>query len=502
MKRWGIVMIGAVGLLGCGDDTGTGGAGATGGAGSGAGATGAGDVGGAGGAGGGASTSSMQSGTRLKVKVQRAGDADTYWSLYDAELATECSPQTGFDAKLRCYPSGNGYVGYMDAACTQPVASAYVGPCSPDLPAYATETVYSTGGACSSSYSTRAYAVGAEVATMSPFYALVDGVCTDQGLVEVLYAATPVDDASLVEISEVDEPRGADLAARLWTSADGMRLAQFSARDVGRSAECLPLRLSDQERCAPAGAAYVSAPAFADAACSSELTNGIALGTLGCPTPTVATRYETTPQTACESQVAVFEVGAPLADAFRPDENGCNSLAGGSSLFEVGAQVPDASFPGLDRVALGAGSVKAVHHQVGGEDVVSPSQFVLADGSPCFPYAFPDGVRRCGPPTIAFVPPELGARFYADASCTQLIVGLYDSCPTPDSVDYAVLAVDTPGCGALEPHVLGAEHPGDIFIKMGAGACAAAPRDPLQVYRAVGAVAPTTDFVEVTEVTL
>lgn len=488
----------AVGAIGCGDDAGTG---ASGGGGAGSGAEAAGGSGGSdtGGAGGGTSESStMKSGARLKIEVLRTGDADTFSTFFDAELATTCTPLKSLDDRLRCYPSRSAFVGYLDAACTQPVAYTQSSSCNPEVPAFAVESVPTHDDPCNPTYGQRALEVG-DPLPPATVYALSGSDCVEQGVSDEIYEATPFDDEGLVEMDEVEESRGPDLAARLWTSGDGMRMVQFFARDVAGMRQCMPARFADRDRCRPIVAATVIAPAYSDGACSDEIPSGVATSFESCPTPAIAVRYDTSPE--CLSSVSFFDVGAELPAAYRVGDSAtCQSLGG--ALHDAGAQIPDEMFPSLDRLAVGTGAVKAIHYQVEGVDVVAPEQHELADGAPCYPYPFEDGVVRCGPPTFAYVPASGGQRLYADAACTQIVVGIREGCPAPESMDYAVVGSELEGCATQQPHTLGAVHDGALYSKLGSNPCVGYSRAPSYVYRLVGEAAPNGEFMEVTKVTL
>ncbi|MBL8741190.1 MAG: hypothetical protein JNK04_08855, partial [Myxococcales bacterium] len=99
-------------LAACGDDTAAGGGG-----------------GGVGGEGGGASADPLEmrwtSGSRLKIKVQRAGDAEQFAGVHDVELDAPCVILPAGDGSLRCVPSGQARVVYTDPDCTDAVATYY-----------------------------------------------------------------------------------------------------------------------------------------------------------------------------------------------------------------------------------------------------------------------------------------------------------------------------------------------------------------------------------------
>lgn len=468
-------------LVGCGDDSQTGGAGGGGG----------GDEGG-----GGASSTTARyvSGTRLKVSVSRAGDAEQFAYITDTTLGVTCEP---FDdgSETRCFPSSASAIQYQDAACTEPVLVHFTPTCGEStVPAYTTEYSYEPNG-CGAS-AAQALAVGEEVASPPSELFLKDPTgCLSvgpPGTEVTLYELSPVDPSELVTLEQVFEPRGDELEAVYYESADGFRVIQSAARDTARERECRATLIEGQSVCAPP-AAYGYAPSFADPACTDENAAGAFNYQTSCGKPDFA-YVDLAPPGSCSSDLALFAAGEDVAEAYVDLGGGCSPLGSeGYDTALLGAAVPSSELPSVEQVDEGTGAVRARGFHAAGAPLDLNTQWVTEQGIPCYPYPFPDGVVRCGPPTLGYVP-AVGGRF-ADDACSQPVVLLPNNCLS-DSLEHAVVAGDGP-CGGLEPHALGPAHDGPVYIEGGAGGCVMEAAQPDFVARIVGEASPYSDFVEI-----
>ncbi len=477
------------GLLGCGDDAATGGAGA--------------GAGGGGGAGGGAANPRWTSGERLKIVVQRAGDAEQFFSIQDTVLGQECDVSTAADGQLRCVPRARGSVVYADAACTQPIVASYGDPCAPQAPMTASQYEPDPSG-CGLDWQ-RSFEVGAAITTPPPTIFMRDpqGGCYDAGVGAELFALGPeIPPESMAAISVVEEPRGDALRARWQESDDGFRLLDYVAYDVVHQNECTASDGFAVPVCAPF-TLYGSTGYFADATCSGGGGLYVLSATDTCPTPTLGVVAQTDPTDACVYEPHVYVVGDPVSPAYVEDGLGGCVEQGDPNLrfLALGAQIPDEELPAVEWVDEGTGPVRLRSAYAAGAPLLRGGNFVREDGQLCFPYSFQDGVVRCGPPTLAYSGSG-ASRLYADASCTQIVVELYPSCGAAPEV--AVVAGDDPDTCAFAAaiHTLGAAHTASVYRSTSPGACAPTTPTAGVTYRLVGERIPDDQFVAVTTETL
>ncbi len=481
-----ILLPGLCFLTACGDDggTGAGGAGASGG----------------GGAGGGAAIPRYVSGTRLKIRVQKAGDAEQYWEMYDSELGAACGPGLGTDGALRCMPSGYvGQVLYTDASCTQPVLqrSDIVCELDPAYGKYVTEARYDAGCGVSS-VMLRAFQVGADLTSPPATVYADDGVtCVAiPGLAGEFAELAEVAPEAFAAFETVTEPRGDDLSVIYLQSADGARLIGDSPTDVARGLPCGPSPAGDGFVCLP-GVTTGAKPAYSDETCSTEVAAGALAYDPACAKPTLATAPSSD---VCSAERYLYQVGADTAESFTLYGENCGSLgAPGYAYAELGAEIPLSELPALEEVVEGTGPARVRTYRVDGAPATRAGIWISESGERCYPYLFPDGTTRCGPPTIAYAPANGG--FFADAACTQRLVQTYEQPCDPGPPAYATVA-SAEACGGISPHFLGALHTGQLYYGDQVSGCSSSGSDPAATYYLVGDPAPVETFAAVEIVTL
>lgn len=482
---------------------------------SGAGGTNAGGAGGAGaatatggsGAGGAATNASPRyaSGSRLKARVVRAGDAEAFREIFDDQLQLVCEPQLDPDGVLRCMPSDNVQaVVFRDAACSDAiVADAALPPGCPGdpTPTYATAITVDASG-CEPVFTARVYEVGAQLASPPATLYLRDGdSCVEiGGTLEVFHELTKVPTSLFVPMEAVTEPRGPELTVTYLRSDDGFRLIEKLPIDSARGEHCLPLTLGTTLGCAPLRSFGIT-PAYSDMGCSVELGGGVVSYPTTCTKPDAVIASAAVPQDQCQPELHVYEVSADVPPAFVSYDGFCGPAGPpDASYAELSAQIPDDALPAFEYVDEGTGPIRFRTEYAGGAPITRNGEWYSSIGVPCSPYPFDDGITRCGPLPIARVDGEF--RFYADAVCSQLLTQIpNDVCLPPGaSIEYAVVE-GAEACAGSQPHLLGAAHTGPVYFQDAVG-CTEVPADPAVTYHLVGAAAPNSDFVEMTLVTL
>lgn len=483
-----LLVLGSTLLFACGDDSANGG-------------------GGQGGAfGGGPDQARYASGTRLKVKVQRVGDVEQFFDVYDSELDTSCYPYPAADGSLRCIPNSLSLsVVYRDAACTDPVAVFRPDCATQTLAKFVTAYDVSSVG-CATQVATRTFELRAKVATApATTYTTGPEGCYELGAVDgELYEVSEMAPSTLAALSVVDAPRGDDLVVPYYRGDDGFSLLGDYPHDVKRDVDCYPGELGGVggvQACTPI-ANYAQAGTFSDAACTTPIESPIVTDPEGCKASTMGILVTPDPNDECLGVTHVHEVGATVPEAYLSyDSMTCQPISYTPATYRsLGAQIPDSDFPAVEPTIEGTGVVRLRSYGAAGAPLQRFGQFIDEAGAPCYPYVLSDGTTRCAP-SIAFVGPAMYGRFYADAACTQLVAQVGSGpCAAPGSVKYA--GVTGTDCEGLEMRELGADVSGPIYFADTTASCSESPKDPLIEYHLVGAAVPSDTFPLMTVETL
>lgn len=461
--------------------------------------------GGGGGGGGGPNADPLESrytsGSRLKIQVQRAGDAEIFNTVIDSQLDSPCFIEPASDDSLRCVPSAAASVAYRDATCTDPVVTYYPSPCGDDGPgAYAARYELLEGCA---GYRSHVYAIGEEISpTPTTLYQLDGGNCYDMGASPRAFeVGDELDVDAMVAIELVEAPRGDALTVQYFHSEDGFYLIGNPIHDVARDTDCHPQMIGSKNACAPFGD-YVSTGYFSDAGCTTE---GVIGGSsTGCEQSSYAVGTES--PDGCETEYHVYEVGEALTAVYVDDGvGGCAELPGAfPNPHAIGAQVPDDDLPAVELATEGEGEVRVQAYQAAGLPIVAYGNFVTSDGELCFGYAIDGDTVRCAPPTVAYVSVEPN-RFYSDAGCTDIVVQIYaGECEAPEPTAVVVASGVQGECTGTEGiYEVGASYTGTVYSHdVVSDACVEYPASDQYVYRQIGERIPNDSFVPVTIETL
>lgn len=427
-------------------------------------------------------------GSRLAPRFRETADGYSQFSaIVDTKLAdATCQAINAADGVLRCLPSdapdGSGTL-FADAACTQHLA-AQPAACAAK-PAFALGLVDGTTGC------------GARFAVHEIGAAHAGAVYEDQGGTCVAVTADPAKTyylvgaerpaADFVKLTSGTEAIAGGVGVSVVDGEDGSHFPQGMLIDVARKSGCTRLVAADaKDRCVPLGSATVAS--FTDSAC----TKPAALVTETCD-PLLAPSTAQGADPSNDGRVHVYELGAKRAtnETYNGEPGSCIGPAVvGQDVYDVGAEIPAASFPELVETKGGGTRIEAKLLTAGG--VVLPRSYGTTDtqlGGACAVMRAGDGKLRCLP--------ETQVRVFSDDQCTVPIV-VTSTAAAPAHV----LAPDA-SCPRRFPVLsVGAEitpAPATMYTNFG-GPCVSSAIQPTQhVFAAGPEVAPST-FVEMLEV--
>lgn len=445
------------------------------------------DDGGGGGGDGGADASGpvgtrIVRGSRLAPRFQESADGfSSFVGIADtARGNAACGPGLADDGVLRCVPTDALRVRlplFADSGCTKPVAAVGTSCSTPTLLSVSDD-------ACVEKLTH--YAVGAAHTAASVYLKGEAGECTEMAADpgEKYYLLGDKQPASsFVKLTALLDDLGGGVGVSAHDGEDGSHFPTANTVIVARKESCESATASDEKmRCLPKITANVIG--FVDSACKTRAAEH----TQSCDPAEKATTA-TSP-----SSRRVYELGSSRGKQayFGSDDD----LACGSNdptdLWEVGAEIPAATFPLLDESEKGGTRLVAKFPIANGTPLPAPAQFsdrtldidcIIARGT--------DGKQRCLPRAVA-------QEVFLDALCSKpgIIVGagqkigkyLSDITPSCDSLNtlrIAALTLQTP-------------QPASIYVRVG-GSCKDGPTIGADVY-AVGDEVPPSTFVEVTDV--
>jgi adenylosuccinate lyase len=382
--------------FGCGDESAATSAGGGGSSSSTTTSAGSGGEGGAGGAGGAPDTDdTFESGSRLRaIVVDGGGDARRFEGWFDSELGVECEMRRQPGDEWRCLPNGSAEIGYLDAACTQPVAVPY-GTC-PWNDTYITTWV-PANTACNADDSAHdvVYRVLGDAGALPAYHRLGPNGCAPASIPTKpakLLELVPIE--SFVELERSLVPVDEALGRWTYSSDDGASVVQ-GMHDLARDGRC---NLMDPP---PADGARVCVPSshrrypgwayWADDSC------GVPVVTLNACSDLTLPIIDFVFTGSCGETYGVMrEAGAvhppPLHETF--GQNPQCVLQNGLSGLEAGAEIPLDGFPTLDEAVRSGGELELVRPSPGSTSSSPPARRWSALG---------DRARR-GPGAAAIAP--------------------------------------------------------------------------------------------------
>jgi len=363
-------------------------------------------------------TPGWSSGGRLRARIETADGVKRFVTWHDTTLDADCTFSPAADGKTRCVPPTYGFHGYFsDASCKDTVVVFEAGtPVEGFLPRTNAPFVCGTGVSL--------FAVGATV-TPPTIYQEVNGVpCSPVGAPPagstVVALGAPIDPAMLVAASEVLEPRGARLRARVLVADDGAR-EQLDLVDTQRNARCVSDTENDVQSdyaCTPSERAYDYAY-YSDSGCTTEAAfyTGYTQSRCNRP-PGIILRLQPAP-------VVYYEVGALLTSPVYQRSPSCTqylppaSLA--STFYALGAVVPRSSFAPLTVAREGSGRIRMTTTRVATGELVELIGFYDTTRQiTCRAFTANDGKLRCYPLT------PYSVNEFSDSSCQ---LGLFSANP-------------------------------------------------------------------------
>jgi hypothetical protein len=369
----------------------------------------------------------------------------------DIHLDMACRFLTASDGSIRCLPDAsassarlsNDGVVYADEACTKPL---FAGLKSKAPPFVVGEAMMPE--ACGAPAKYTAHALGEPTTAPAKVYQrhlddchLVDPVGDD----EQLYALGPAVPPELfVGATEALEPRGDELAARVFEASDGAREV-FGAFDIRRGVACSIRPPSAQLTgpCLPLdyGVAVEEEAIFGDEACAAPAAAGgvNVLGSDICQDTVI------TVHTDCDGIDALHFAADEVQQPYLNASDSCTAVdvPPGYQYFSLGASVDVNSFPQLGLGETGEGAVRVRWTAApSGVNLVPGGLVDAARGAACWAETTCDGVERCVPSNPARFQADSGP--FADPECSEPVVLLANGeCDTalPDT-----LVLSSAGC--------------------------------------------------------
>lgn len=439
----------------------------------------------------------FESGSRLKVKVYRAGDAEQFLAFRDSLNNELCDTATAADGALRCLPGGGANeVQYTDPGCANPVVALPISsPCGTPVGGSFAAMSERTPDACAPARR-RIFALGAAIATPGQTFtragtSTCSPVFNPPGRSYVALGAE-VPPSSFVKMKQAEEARGPGLVAVYLVGEDGSRLLK-SARDLKHDVACSPMKTASGYRCVPDGP-VTSGYTFVDRDCTTE---GAAFFS-DCGDARFGRRAARDAANVCSDSVTSIYTLGPRQTAGSQSDGAGKCRPSTLAIATLGAQVPDQEFPSLERVVVGEGAVRNVEWRSDGAVVARDPQFQTASGHLCLAQKLADGKSHCAPPTLLYlaVPPS-PSDVFADAACTQR-VAFTSECEPPEFI--VMSQAET--CAGEREFQRGASVTGGLYKLDGSKACVAATAEANQSYFLVGPEVLATTFTEVVTVEL
>ncbi len=410
----------------------------------------------------------LVSGSRLQAKVIVGEGADpVFYAWWDSELEVYCDFAYATDGRLRCLPllPGNSPTGHVSATCDDdPIVVNFRPECGE-----ATHVQLSTmiTPACGHEGLVNEVRSVTPISAPTAYYDGVVGSCDGprdpppEGTFGRTDAVVPPDAFVAGELETV--PDGDALGVQRWVAEDG---ARRTVRGVDpRYGPCGPshaLAIADRG-CLPIDNLYSLSDVYADDACTVPVvaTRPPALPECG-DLPEVVYTFETLASGGTMLTIGrrdteitgpVFRrsgdtcVETPLADVMTP---------GTDHVYRV---VPLEMLP-LDSAPRGAGPMRTLYlvrddgvflfPGIADTPFHGATAYFEEAGERCAPVAFPDDSLACLPSEHT-VHALLDTAQYADAGCTEPLAVIPPSQPLPDAATTLFFQDDYEACASVGP---------------------------------------------------
>lgn len=373
----------------------------------------------------------FRSGTRLRARHFDGGDHDALVSWFDLELGQECWFQPSEDGEFRCMPgrpiaysAGNvslPRLWYLDAACTEPVAS--IGACT-ELDHLLVPLVYAE--TCGPTPQ-RSHAVGGIIATPPGIYTAGPAGCVPSMVPnDELHALTAIDEATLVRATPTRFEVDGALGVEVLYGEDGSS-QWYADVDLARDVACDRRTVDGVALCASRNAVTKGDIFYHHPDCDNSAAAPMR-GAETCARPDFAWSDDRPYSVATEYD--------PISVRYR-DGNSCNPLAPELPLrFFLTDILAPASLPALARTNEGSGRLRLRRDAtLGGDALLHELRWDDVDtGQPCRPLRVGADAYVCGPEV-----PVLSR--WADDACTVPAAAL----PGIPPADAAMLEVVVTG---------------------------------------------------------
>ncbi len=383
----------------------------------------------------GASTTLPSGGSRIAARYLEGSDGSKFFNdLFDKKLNVTCDVLGAEDGSLRCIPRVNANVSerFSDDKCMTPIARR----------SNTCDTVpYATGGvaaSCAGAPLQAVYELGTSPITAT-FYKDMSGTCMPAAAPDpneqYLALTRKVAPSELVGFTPHDETLTDALSIHVLVGDDGSRTLMKGAQlvDVARKGPCGPALGGDDgmPRCLPPTNWF--AAGFTDMTCSTPAAFGQACSLDG-GAPQFAAEDGTSTECDAFTPRKIHTIGAlrPTRDWYFGQPGACKGPEQlPYDLVELGAEVPESTFPALSYDTQGGSRLAADTFHAGSLLLDRAPVHDRMYGAACVFQTTKDGVTRCLPvqPTTGF--------FYSDMTCTTPLANGDAFCAT---AKYATVA--------------------------------------------------------------
>ncbi len=422
-----------------------------------------------------------KSGTRLRANVVKAaGGATLFVSWHDTLLDMDCRFAKADDGQMRCLPITGAAIAYSDGACSVPLIG--LSPCG------AAPKMVSVGSA--DGCSVTAYQTTAKLsAPIEVHYKNGGGTCGSAeapGAIDFYDGSVPVGTSELVSATVKEEPRGADLVARVLVAADGT----IDARTIAAQKRGYACDLSSvvwlAKHCLPITVAF--SEGFAESTCrTSAAFQPHACGT----TPALVQKGGALATCEFFGETDYAEVGAEVTGPLYSKSASCveaTKIAGGR-YWTQGADVPLTALPAVSTKDEGTDRLRTrALASATGERLLGATFFDSQRNELCSAGVASDDKLRCLPPVSGLT----SVAGYKDAGCTQPVLARAKGCTPPT---FAATSLGL-GCSSrVHYYAVGAVT--SVPTLYYGSPCVAGSVDTGSDYYSLSEI-PPTDFAEVT----
>lgn len=366
------------------------------------------------------------SGTRLRAEVFVLDDVRLLDGFFDTTRAEGCGfSDTGAPGSgAHCTPPASP-LGYLDAACSMPVA--FRAPCD-RAPRYAARYAYEESCRGARRRVQELRPVAAPLGSGEVWLVSASGECVLEGTFPLEAVGDPIPLTEFVHATTTTVDLSSHVAAEELVGEDSSRVVTETLIDRARDAGCDPSPLGPpsarDDRCLPSARGFSDdrRGPFADPACTEPA--GYDVGRPGCSgadTTTGAVLATLDDGGACgERTLTFFERGEALPAGYRSSGVACQQ-GSDASYYRLGAVVDPSAFPALPLERFGGGRVRVSARSSEASRVAHGRLWDETERSECSLQPFTNGLSYCVPSDVAIITDASQARF-RDAACTQEIV--------------------------------------------------------------------------------